>query len=191
MARKPVKRKSRARPGARKYERKADKEKRLARAAAYANRKPPVYRDIPYSLELVQDICERVANGEPVKHICMDASRYPHRNIFNKWLHEHEDALELYLDAKSAWAEKLVHENFKIADECPTDCKEEVMKAKLRINVRQWAAEKTRDWMPKRKVELSGPNDKPVELEIHDASAKLQTLLAGKAGRQAKPGKKA
>ena len=162
---------------------------RKPKAKTYkTGRKQHLVRNIPYSLELVREICERVANGEKVKHIC-DArpDRYPHRNTFLNWLHEHDDAMDLYTDAKSTWADSLVHESFEIADNCDTSSKEEVMKAKLRINVRQWAAEKTRDWMPRRKVELTGKNDGPVELEINDASAKLQDLLTGKAGRSAKP----
>jgi hypothetical protein len=105
------------------------------------------------------------------------------RSIY-KWLGEYPDFEKDYTRARLAQADRMVAETIEIADE-PIDKMGAVERARVRVQVRQWAAERMapKKYGARQHTTLTGADDGPVQVE--DASAKLLDLLNRRAA--AKP----
>lgn len=128
-----------------------------------------------YTPELAARICERVSACVPIHKIAaLDWA--PSETSIYKWLHDHAEFAEDYTRARMAQADRMVAETIEIADE-PIDKMGAVERARVRVQVRQWAAERMapKKYGARVKQEISGPNDGPVE--VADASAKLLDML--------------
>jgi hypothetical protein len=104
---------------------------------------------LPYSDELAQEICERIAVGELLINVCLD-ERLPTLRRCNQWLNENPDFKALYQSAINDRLNIFEEEVIKIADDMKHDFKtvikngqekrvpdpEMVARAKLRIEVR-------------------------------------------------------
>lgn len=128
-----------------------------------------------YNEALANEICERVAACEAV-HQFAGKDGVPSETAIYEWLSKYPDFAEKYTRARERQADRMVAECRDIADE-PVDKMGAVERARLRVSVRQWGAERM---APKRygarlKQELSGPNDGPIE--VADASRKLLDML--------------
>lgn len=128
-----------------------------------------------YTPELATRICEKVAECTPI-HKIAELEWAPSETSIYKWLNDHPEFAEEYTHARMAQADRMVAETIEIADE-PIDKMGAVERARVRVQVRQWAAERMapKKYGARVKQEISGPNDGPVE--VADASAKLLDLL--------------
>ena len=128
-----------------------------------------------YTPELATRICEQVSACVPIHKIAaLDWA--PSETSIYKWLNDHPEFADEYTRARMAQADRMVAETIEIADE-PIDKMGAVERARVRVQVRQWAAERMapKKYGARVKQEISGPNDGPVE--VADASAKLLDML--------------
>jgi hypothetical protein len=104
---------------------------------------------LPYSDELAQEICERIAAGELLISVCLD-EHLPSMRQCNRWLRQYPEFNELYQSAINDRLNIFEEEVIKIADDMRHDFRtvikngqekrvadpEMVARAKLRIEVR-------------------------------------------------------
>ena len=104
---------------------------------------------LPYSDELAQEICERIAIGELAINICMD-EHLPTLRRCNQWLRDNPEFNQLYQSAINDRLSVFEEEVLKIADDMKHDYKtvikngqekrvpdpEQIARARLRIEVR-------------------------------------------------------
>jgi hypothetical protein len=104
---------------------------------------------LPYSDELAQEICERIAVGELLIDVCLD-EHLPTLRRTNQWLREHPEFNQLYQSAINDRLNIFEEEVIKIADDMRRDFRtvikngiekrvpdpEMVARAKLKIDVR-------------------------------------------------------
>lgn len=94
-------------------------------------------------------ICERLANGESLRSICLDKGM-PSPGTVCRWLAEDEAFAEQYTRAREAQAETLADEIVAIADEEAEDSQRQ----RLRVDARKWVAAKLKPKKYGDKVEL-------------------------------------
>ena len=104
---------------------------------------------LPYSDELAQEICERIAVGELLINICLD-ERLPTMRRCNQWLRDSPEFNQLYQSAVNDRLSVFEEEVLKIADDMRHDFRtvikngqekrvpdpEQIARARLRIEVR-------------------------------------------------------
>lgn len=126
----------------------------------------PAGRPSNYSDNIASQICARLAQGEPLRSICVD-SKMPGMSTVFKWLAKHEEFREQYARAREDQADALADDIVRIADEPPPPDSESgkidsawVAWQRNRIDARKWTASKLK---PKKygdkletKTELSG-----------------------------------
>jgi hypothetical protein len=108
--------------------------------------------------KLLQEIFERVANGESLNKICSEPNM-PSRKSFYEWVGEDETVLRRYEFAMIMRADTYAEETIEIADDDSDDWKtgrdgslipdyEVVQRSKLRVDARKW---RTPDHVPLRR----------------------------------------
>jgi hypothetical protein len=126
-------------------------------------------------------ICERIADGESVRKICLDPAM-PAKSTLFKWLYEQKAFSDQYTRAREVQMETMAEEIIDIADDTSQDTKTiqkgdhevEVMNAewinrcRLQVDTRKWLMSKM---APKRygdkvQTELSGPDGGPLQAQI-------------------------
>ena len=125
-------------------------------------------RPTKYTVELGDEICSRISEGESLAKICRD-DHMPHPSNIYRWLRSDELFRENYREAKDNQAEYFVEQTLIIPDE-----EEDVARAKLKVDVRKWAASK---YKPKKygdKMHLAGDDENPVVTK--DVSVKEKFL---------------
>jgi hypothetical protein len=138
----------------------------------------PAGRPTDYCQELADAICERIANGESLRHIC-SGPEMPNRASVFRWLGLHKEFSDLYARAKEEAAELFAEEIVEIADEregkaIMADGAEvavvfdstAVARNRLRVDARKWVAAKLKPRKYGERVaqEISGPNGGPVQI---------------------------
>ena len=101
-----------------------------------------VGRPTKYSITLATDILVRVAEGESIRAIVKDEDMPAMSTIF-KWLSDHQEFSEQYARAKDMAADAMAEDMLYIAD-TTSATRDEVAKAKLRVEARQWIAARLR-----------------------------------------------
>lgn len=96
----------------------------------------------PFTQELADEICERLAKGESLRSICRD-EHVPSLTTVLRWVEEKPEFSEQYARAREAQADTLADEIISIAD----DDAEDVNRSRLRVDARKWVASKLK---PKR-----------------------------------------
>ncbi|MFC4728808.1 hypothetical protein [Coralloluteibacterium thermophilus] len=117
-------------------------------------------RPSKYTDEILDVICERLSEGEPLAQICRDEGMPTDRTVRN-WVRERDDVSSAIARAREIGFDRIAEDCLAIADEQAGD----VQRDKLRIETRLKLLAK---WDPKRfgdrnQMELSGPNGGPVE----------------------------
>jgi len=142
--------------------------------------KKPTGRPTTFSQEIVDEICERIAEGESLRSICKNDPKMPAMSSVFKWLSENKDFSEQYARAREVQAESMAEEIFEIADDGSNDLmtitkkdysyemenKEVTSRSKLRVEARQWYLGKI---IPKKygtKTTLAGDPDNPLIVPI-------------------------
>lgn len=114
-----------------------------------------------YNQGMADLICERIADGESLRAICV-GDDMPNRSTVFRWLSLEEGFSNQYARAREEQADLLFDETLEIADQYDsskdkTDV-EHIQRAKLRIDTRKWVAGKLRPkkYGDKLQTELSG-----------------------------------
>lgn len=127
-----------------------------------------------FSQEAADEICNRLAEGEPLRAICRDERMPAWRTVYH-WKAAHPDFAARIAHAREAGFDAIAEECLDIADETAFDTVETdqgfransewISRSKLRVETRLKLLAK---WDPKRygdkqTTELTGPNGGPVE----------------------------
>lgn len=64
-------------------------------------------RPSTYNFELAKEICERVSNGESIKHVLDSKDEYPTFPTWCKWKRDNQELLSLYIRAREDKAESV------------------------------------------------------------------------------------
>lgn len=91
---------------------------------------------------ILDEIIERLSQGESLRQICQDDRMPTARTVYN-WVHEREDVEAAYLKSREAQADLVVDELLGIADNEESD----VNRDRLKIDTRKWLAARM---LPKR-----------------------------------------
>ena len=102
--------------------------------------KAKIGRPSTYSAEVAEKICQLVAECVPVHKIGERAGMPDDKTIY-RWLAKYAEFRDNYTRAREAAADRMVAETREIADE-PIDKMGAVERARVRVQVRQWAAER-------------------------------------------------
>lgn len=102
--------------------------------------KRPIGRPSVFSQELIDKICELIANGMSLRAVCSQEGM-PSAVTVCKWLSENEEFSKQYARAREEQAVSFADEIIQIADSVEPDSAA-VAKAKLQIDSRKWLAAK-------------------------------------------------
>lgn len=126
-----------------------------------------------YTQKIADEICERIAQGEPLRQICRDEGMPAWRTVYD-WINKYEDFSTAIARARELGYDAIAEETLDIADEGTNDWMEKlgadgqpigwqlngehVQRSKLRIETRlkllaKWSPKKYGD---KQQVEMSG-----------------------------------
>lgn len=134
-------------------------------------------RPTDYSTEVTGIICDRLADGESLRSICIDEA-LPHMSTVCRWLRIHAEFREQYALAREGQADALFDEMLDIADDGSNDWMEKrdadgnnigwrengeaLQRSKLRVDTRKWMAGKLRPKKYGDKTILGGDPDNPI-----------------------------
>ena len=104
---------------------------------------------------IMDEVCERIANGQSLRHIC-ESEHLPTTTTIKRWLRENDAFRTQYAQAREDQAEYYADLIVEIADTEP-----DAATARTRIDARKWVASKL---LPKvygdsQKLELAGSID--------------------------------
>lgn len=123
-------------------------------------------RPLEFNQEIADEICERLADGESLRRICLDERMPPRRTVFG-WLMNPklEQFKHQYTYARELQAENFADEMTDIADLGEVD-RDHNNRDRLRIDTRKWIASKLKPkkYGDKVEVEHSGGVDHKVSL---------------------------
>lgn len=135
---------------------------------------PKVGRPFEYDAAIFMAICERIADGQFLTHICASPDM-PSETSFRRWKNGSEELRLAYArareDRSDAWADELI----MIADDAGNDFietedgarlpnHEHIQRSRLRVDARKWIMSKhaPRVYGEKSALELSGANGAPI-----------------------------
>lgn len=147
-------------------------------------------RPTKFTLVLADQICERLADGESLRSICLSDTMPGKATVF-RWLRSHEKFRDQYVRAREAQADALFDEILDIADEDCTMVRADkhgsrdddgegntevvfdnvaVQRNRLRIDARKWMAGKLRPKVYGDKPDEGGEGENaqpvPVKIEV-------------------------
>ena len=143
----------------------------------------PGGRPTKYTIEIAEEICRRLANGESLLGICADKPDYfPERAVIYQWLDQKPEFLDMYKKARAKQADSLLDECARIADDGSQDIKtkigrdgreyeyidhEHINRSRLRVETRLRMIEKLAPRKYGTKLELSGDSDSPLKVCVN------------------------
>jgi len=114
-------------------------------------KKVPFGRPVEFTDAIADEICWRLAHGEPLVRICQD-DHLPHCATIYRWLNRFPDFCDLYTRAREDQADTNADEILQIADEHPPEYTDKDGRTTLdatyinwqrsRIDARKWTAAK-------------------------------------------------
>lgn len=114
-------------------------------------RKTPMGRPVEYTDDIADEICWRIAHGEPLVRICQE-DHLPHCATIYRWLIRFPEFCEMYTRAREDQADTNADEILAIADEHPPEYTDPAGRTTLdqtyiawqrsRIDARKWTAAK-------------------------------------------------
>lgn len=101
--------------------------------------------------ELANEICNRLANGESMRKVCLD-DNMPNKSSVFEWIRAHKWFADQYAKAKEESVDALSEETLEIADESIDDAYKADPKAagaavnaqRLRVDTRKWFLSKVK-----------------------------------------------
>lgn len=134
----------------------------------------PVGRPTDYSPELINEICDRIANGEPLVRICREEAM-PNVVTVYRWLNKYPEFSNLYAKAKDAAADTLAEEIQDIADSIPMETTDKegntrfdpayINWMRLRVDARKWVAAKLKPRKYGDRTIMAGDPESPLQTE--------------------------
>lgn len=116
-------------------------------------------RPSTYSQALADQICDLLAEGLSMRTVCK-ADDMPDKATVFRWLRTNGEFRDQYARAKEESADAWLEDMFDIADDDDID----VQRAKLRVDVRKWAASKLKPKKYGDKVQHTGADgESPVK----------------------------
>lgn len=140
-------------------------------------------RATEFSQSIADQICERLADGESLRMICLDESM-PARSTVFKWLSQQKDFADQYARAREAQADFMADEILEIADDTQHDTtpkvdkdgneygeqpnSEWIARSRLRVDARKWLASKMapKKYGDKFTGEIGGVDGGPLVVKI-------------------------
>lgn len=136
-------------------------------------------RPTDYTQEIASSICERIADGESLRSICL-IEDMPNKSTVFRWLTQHPDFRDQYAHAREAQADSLADEMLDIADDGSNDWMERsekkgggweengeaIGRSRLRLDARKWIASKLKPKKYGEKItsEMSGLDGAPLQV---------------------------
>jgi hypothetical protein len=128
----------------------------------------PAGRPSSYTDKIGDDICERLANGESLRQICLTPN-YPRQATVFRWLASNEKFREQYVRAREVQADVLADEIIDIADgkrAAYEGTEPDVQRDRLAVDARKWAASKLKPKVYGDKTLLGSDPDNPLPTGI-------------------------
>ena len=136
----------------------------------------PAGRPTEFSIELAAAICERIADGQSLKSICLSEGM-PSKSAVYLWLTKHPEFVDMYTRAREDQADTLADEIIDIADDGSRDyIKQEdgrtvadhdhISRARLRVDARKWIAAKLKPKKYGDKLALAGDASAPLTVTV-------------------------
>lgn len=144
--------------------------------------------------EIADEICERIANGEPLRAICRDSHMPSWRSVYD-WLAEDEGFAARIARARELGADAIAEETLEILDEEPP-MTETQFGSKVDAGYVQWQKNRAEQrlkllakWQPKKygdrqAMELTGADGGPVQITDTERAAKIAAILAAAKSRK-------
>ena len=144
--------------------------------------KKPKGRPTDYTLEVVSDICARIADGQSLREIALSDDMPAKATIF-LWLAKHKEFSDQYAHAKEAQALHMADEILDIADDASNDWMERLgedgqslgwkengeamQRSRLRVDSRKWLLSKLlpKKYGDKFALEHTGADGGPIAIE--------------------------
>lgn len=153
--------------------------------------KPKVGRPSLYSLEMAENICILISEGNPLTSICKHSSLPTLSTVF-KWLAEHLEFSDMYARAREIQADVFAAQITELADENPKTYTDGsgatkidpawVNNQKNRIDARKWTASKLKPKKYGDAIKMEHSKEYEVKaLSEEELDSKLSVLL-NKAG---------
>ena len=135
-------------------------------------------RPTKYSPELVDKICEQIAEGKSLRTICL-AEDMPGMSSIFKWLGDYKEFSDKYEKAKLEQAEALTEDMLAIAD----DMTDDAQSRRIRVDTRKWIASKLKPKKYGDKIhqEVTGKDGGPVEyksLSDQELNERIEKLIS-------------
>lgn len=124
-------------------------------------------RSTEFTQEMADAICEKLADGESLRSICL-ADDMPAKSTVFKWLIQQPDFADQYARARECQADTMADEILDIADDGSNDYMGEdekyngdaVQRSKLRVDARKWLAAKLQPKKYGDKIDVTSGGDK-------------------------------
>jgi hypothetical protein len=121
-------------------------------------------RQSEFTQEKADAICERLADGESLRTICLGDDMPSQPAVF-RWLAANDTFRKQYAHARETQADAIFDEILDIADEATDD----VQRSRLRVDARKWMAGKLKPKVYGDKVDLTHKGAVGVYLTKEDA----------------------
>jgi hypothetical protein len=132
--------------------------------------KKPTGRPTKYTEELVTEICDRVANGTPLREICREEGK-PTWSTFYDWLGKHPDLSARFARSRELGTDAIAEDAIAILDTIP----ERIDGGKMDSAYVQWQRNRVEyrlkllaKWNPRKygdKTILAGDKENPIQTE--------------------------
>ena len=131
----------------------------------------------PYKLEVMQRICDEIAQGRSLADICRQDWSPEYATVM-RWIGKYEDFRDSYDRARESQADKLADEIVSIADEMPTITVQTrhgehqvidmaaIQRNRLRVDARKWVAAKLKPKIYGDAVAHTGPDGGPMQVMV-------------------------
>ena len=146
--------------------------------------KHPGGRPTDYSIQLAEEICDRISTGEPLVRICKEEDK-PNVVTVYRWLSRFPEFSNMYARAKDQAADTLAEEIQDLADQMPMEKTDKdgntsfdsayIQWMRLRVDARKWVAAKLKPRKYGDRVELTGDKDNPLHI---NAQVETKTLFS-------------
>lgn len=146
-------------------------------------------RHSDYTEELGDEICERLADGESLRRICL-SDHMPSKSAVFRWLAANEEFRNRYARAREAQADTMADEILDIADDGTNDYMETpeggeryngdaIQRSKLRVDARKWVAAKLKPKVYGDKIDVTSGGEKlNREMTDVDVATRMAAIAA-------------